>query len=78
MNFCSSSTFHDLLNLLKISILWNKKSLRFTLRLSVIPLGLEPKAYCLEGSCSIQLSYGTDLSQKLGAKVLIFCDTAKF
>ena len=27
----------------------------------VIPLGLEPKAYCLEGSCSIQLSYGTDL-----------------
>ena len=27
--------------------------------LSVIPLGLEPKTYCLEGSCSIQLSYGT-------------------
>ena len=27
----------------------------------VIPLGLEPKTYCLEGSCSIQLSYGTDL-----------------
>ena len=25
----------------------------------VIPLGLEPKACCLEGSCSIQLSYGT-------------------
>ena len=25
----------------------------------VIPLGLEPKTYCLEGSCSIQLSYGT-------------------
>ncbi len=30
----------------------------------VIPLGLEPKAYCLEGSCSIQLSYGTSLHQQ--------------
>ena len=27
----------------------------------VIPLRLERKTYCLEGSCSIQLSYGTDL-----------------
>ena len=26
---------------------------------SVIPLGLEPKTYSLEGCCSIQLSYGT-------------------
>ncbi len=25
----------------------------------VIPTGFEPVAYCLEGSCSIQLSYGT-------------------
>ena len=25
----------------------------------VIPSGLEPETYCLEGSCSIQLSYGT-------------------
>ena len=25
----------------------------------VIRLGLEPKTYCLEGSCSIQLSYRT-------------------
>ena len=25
----------------------------------VIPLGFEPKTYCLEGSCSIQLSYET-------------------
>ena len=32
----------------------------------MIPLGFEPKAYCLEGSCSIQLSYGTI---KSGAKV---------
>ena len=28
--------------------------------LDVIPFGFEPKTYCLEGSCSIQLSYGTD------------------
>ncbi|GAA4907525.1 hypothetical protein GCM10023313_07960 [Mucilaginibacter defluvii] len=27
----------------------------------VIPFGFEPKTYCLEGSCSIQLSYGTGL-----------------
>ena len=26
----------------------------------VIPLGLEPKTYSLEGCCSIQLSYGTN------------------
>jgi hypothetical protein len=26
---------------------------------SVIPSGLEPETYCLEGSCSIQLSYET-------------------
>jgi hypothetical protein len=26
----------------------------------VIPLGLEPKTVCLEGRCSIQLSYGTN------------------
>jgi hypothetical protein len=25
----------------------------------VIPIGLEPITYCLEGSCSIRLSYGT-------------------
>ncbi len=25
----------------------------------VIPSGFEPETYCLEGSCSIQLSYGT-------------------
>ena len=25
----------------------------------VIPIGFEPMTYCLEGSCSIQLSYGT-------------------
>ena len=34
----------------------------------MIPLGLEPKTYCLEGSCSIQLSYGTDLNKFCGCK----------
>ena len=29
----------------------------------VIPLGFEPKTHSLEGCCSIQLSYGTDLYQ---------------
>ena len=32
----------------------------------VIPFGFEPKTYCLEGSCSIQLSYGTVMSNKKG------------
>ena len=35
----------------------------------VIPLGLEPKTYCLEGSCSIQLSYGTI---QIGCKISVF------
>ena len=48
----------------------------------VIRLGLEPKTYCLEGSCSIQLSYRTSLVvdslfRKSAAKVGIFSETAK-
>ena len=35
----------------------------------MIPLGLEPKTYCLEGSCSIQLSYGTI---QIGCKINVF------
>ncbi len=34
---------------------------RFRCSLLVIPKRLERLTYCLEGSCSIQLSYGTDL-----------------
>jgi len=33
--------------------------------LFVIPEGFEPSTYCLEGSCSIQLSYGTILNKPL-------------
>ena len=44
----------------------------------VIRSGLEPETYCLEGSCSIQLSYGTDLFTFAGAKVGIFSETHKF
>ena len=44
----------------------------------MIPLGLEPKAYCLEGSCSIQLSYGTNPFANAAAKLAIFSRTTKF
>jgi hypothetical protein len=33
----------------------------------VIPFGFEPKTYCLEGSCSIQLSYGTSVFRRANA-----------
>ena len=42
-------------------LLKHEKAPELLLRLFVIPSGFEPEAYCLEGSCSIQLSYGTDL-----------------
>ena len=34
----------------------------------MIRSGLEPETYCLEGSCSIQLSYQTDLILVCGCK----------
>ena len=37
---------------------WDK-SKKSELSHCVIPVGFEPTTYCLEGSCSIQLSYGT-------------------
>ena len=33
--------------------------------LGVIPLRFERRTYCLEGSCSIQLSYGTLLEVRV-------------
>ena len=44
------------------NILTQKKEQKSLLLESVIPLGLEPKTYSLEGCCSIQLSYGTSIS----------------
>jgi hypothetical protein len=40
-----------------------KKSLPFGGRLPVIRIGFKPMTYCLEGSCSIQLSYRTNLQK---------------
>ena len=41
------------------NLLTQKKEQKSLLLEFVIPLGLEPKTYSLEGCCSIQLSYGT-------------------
>ena len=41
------------------NLLTQKKEQKYLLLKFVIPLGLEPKTYSLEGCCSIQLSYGT-------------------
>ena len=35
----------------------------------VTPFGFEPKTYCLEGSCSIQLSYGTSQKKNYESKI---------
>ncbi len=55
-----------------------KKDASLAHPLFVIPLGLEPKTYCLEGSCSIQLSYGTGLFSNSRAKLGIFSEIYKF
>ena len=44
----------------------------------VIRSGLEPETYCLEGSCSIQLSYQTILFCFAAAKLDIFSQTDKY
>ncbi len=41
---------------------------------NVIPIGFEPMTYCLEGSCSIQLSYGTIFKK---AKVILLNNSCK-
>ena len=37
----------------------------FVYKVVVIPLGFEPKTHSLEGCCSIQLSYGTNLGRHI-------------
>ena len=75
--------FFDSQKSLKISSLQTKKASITLTSFFVIRLGLEPKTYCLEGSCSIQLSYRTSLVvydillRKSAAKVDIFSETAK-
>ena len=39
-----------------------KSGIKFRFELIVILSGLEPETYCLEGSCSIQLSYRTRMT----------------
>ena len=42
---------------------WSLTTRAKSLNLLATPAGLEPATYCLEGSCSIQLSYGAIPSQ---------------
>ena len=42
----------------------------------VIRIGLEPMTYCLEGSCSIQLSYRT-ISLNSAAKIVLFLEKSR-
>jgi hypothetical protein len=57
-------------------ILANKKAQlpsAIVLNHQVIPFGFEPKTYCLEGSCSIQLSYGTQTRKKRKGQISLAC-----
>ena len=62
-------TLIQMLFLYSLYLIWiniKQKSLA-NARLFVIPSGFEPETYCLEGSCSIQLSYWTKkISSKVG------------
>ena len=51
----------ELVNWRKIKIAWNGVPDFITSDLPVIRIGFEPMTYCLEGSCSIQLSYRTKI-----------------
>ena len=53
------------LSSLKQALFDKSKKARFVPKWTffVIPFGFEPKTYCLEGSCSIQLSYGTKIKK---------------
>ena len=51
-----------------------KRTHRLSAFFSVIPERFERSTHALEGRCSIQLSYGTDLSFAFAtAKVVYFC-----
>ena len=78
-DLCSNSGFVSLRKPFVIKAFKENKKPLNNFRDSVIRLGLEPKTYCLEGSCSIQLSYRTGLAlfRFAGAKVTIFWQTAK-
>ena len=59
--------------------IWTQR-LRKAVRSNVMvaPVGLEPTTYCLEGSCSIQLSYRTmgrkdNAKSKWKAKIKMLC-----
>ena len=49
--------------------IWRSNQLSYTHRIIQVarPKGLEPLAHCLEGSCSIRLSYGRTLRKFVGA-----------
>ena len=47
------------------NILTQKKEQKSLLLKFVIPAGFEPTTHSLEGCCSIQLSYGTNLCQSI-------------
>ena len=57
-----------------IKLYKNERDANFLLPFRVIELGFEPKTHSLEGCCSIQLSYSTDLLWKSAAKLGIFRD----
>ena len=59
--------------------IWRASQLRHSHHILVRPEGLEPPAHCLEGSCSIHLSYGR-LKVQVSAKRclnIILCKGAK-
>ena len=60
-NFIDREQFEDDTSMLCVVRHYQNKNalLRATYYLYVIPSRVELETYCLEGSCSIQLSYGT-------------------
>ena len=62
---CAAMLFHLLAYANKFATPPNKKALTIKIvRVFVIRIGFEPMTYCLEGSCSIQLSYRTNFASQ--------------